>query len=136
MRRHPRHISLSFSFSFSLSTPGLAGKKPSFGARRGANHHLLGGIRRAPGRGVPRSRVAGWVLFERRCCCPSLVAFEEAPSRALMRAGCSAGRRGPDPGPRRSPYAWHLTPRGEEVVSLSSDRGALVPSVSQEETVL
>src|ERR1039457_336369 len=133
MRRHRRHISLSLS----LSTPGLAGKKPSFGARRGAHHHLLAGTCRAPGRGVPRSRAAGRVLFERRGCFPSLaVAFEEAPSRALMRAGCSAGRRGPDPGPRRSPYAWHLTPRGEEVVSLSSDRGALVPSVSQEETVL
>jgi hypothetical protein len=35
-----------------------------------------------------------------------------------------------------APYAWHLTPRGEEVVSLSSHRGASVPSVSQEETVL
>ena len=34
------------------------------------------------------------------------------------------------------PYTWHLTPRGEEVVSLSSHRGAMVPSVSQEETVL
>jgi AcrR family transcriptional regulator len=34
------------------------------------------------------------------------------------------------------PYAWHLTPRGEEVVSLSFHRGAYIPSVSQEETVL
>jgi len=34
------------------------------------------------------------------------------------------------------PYAWHLTPRGEAVVSLSAHRGASVPSVSQEETVL
>jgi hypothetical protein len=34
---------------------------------------------------------------------PSPVAFEEAPSRAPSRAGSSAERRGPDPGPRRSP---------------------------------
>jgi hypothetical protein len=35
------------------------------------------------------------------------VAFEEAPSRAPSRAGAvSAERRGPDPGPRRSPIAW------------------------------
>jgi AcrR family transcriptional regulator len=33
------------------------------------------------------------------------------------------------------PNAWHLTPRGEEIVSLSSNRGASVPSVSQEEMV-
>jgi AcrR family transcriptional regulator len=31
-----------------------------------------------------------------------------------------------------APYAWHLTSRGEEIVSLSSDRGALVSSVSKE----
>ena len=38
---------------------------------------------------------------------PSPVAFEEAPSRAPSRAGAvSAERRGPDPGPRRSPTVW------------------------------
>jgi AcrR family transcriptional regulator/DNA-binding MarR family transcriptional regulator len=33
------------------------------------------------------------------------------------------------------PNAWRLTPQGEEIVSLSSNRGASVPSVSQEEMV-
>src|SRR5665213_1466753 len=48
----------SLSLSLSLSTPGLLGKKPSLGADRGAHHHLLAGTRRAPGRGVHRSRAA------------------------------------------------------------------------------
>jgi hypothetical protein len=52
---------------------------------------------------LPRSRLAG-----RGACSsvttPSPVAFEEAPTRAPSRAGAvSAERRGPDPGPRRSP---------------------------------
>jgi AcrR family transcriptional regulator/DNA-binding MarR family transcriptional regulator len=33
------------------------------------------------------------------------------------------------------PNAWRLTPKGEEIVSLSSNRGASVPSVFQEEMV-
>ena len=38
---------------------------------------------------------------------PSPVAFEEAPTRAPSRVGAvSAERRGPDPGPRRSPTVW------------------------------
>ena len=31
-----------------------------------------------------------------------------------------------------APYAWHLTPRGEEVLSLPHNRGG-VPSVSEQE---
>jgi hypothetical protein len=72
---------------------------------------------------------------------PSPVAFEEAPTRAPSRVGAvSAERRGPDPGPRRSPSvlvglehlgllenagegrhakgepnAWHLTSKGLQV---------------------
>jgi hypothetical protein len=101
MRRHRRHISLSLS----LSTPDLAGKKPSPGAKNGAPDHLLAGSHRALGCGVHRSRsVRG--LFERRCPFPiGVVAFEETPSCAPTRVGVvsSAGRRGCHPRPRRSP---------------------------------
>jgi AcrR family transcriptional regulator/DNA-binding MarR family transcriptional regulator len=34
-----------------------------------------------------------------------------------------------------APNAWQLTPKGEEIVSLSPDRGAFVPSVIEEEIV-
>jgi hypothetical protein len=34
----------------------------------------------------------------------------------------------------RIPNVWRLTPQGEEVVPLSSDRGALVSSVSKKDT--
>jgi hypothetical protein len=199
MRRHRRHISLSLSLS--LSTPGLAGKKPSVGAGLGAPHDLPAGHRRAPGcgirvacgrrgaarllayprvgvdlgrppctpgvaskgakalvpspvwfpgrrgflsgrgahpscgpsrapeHGIGRSRLAG-----RGACSsvttPSPVAFEEAPTRAPSRAGSvSAERRGPDPGPRRSPI-FFPRPLG---ASSHNNRGALVPSDSQEE---
>jgi hypothetical protein len=59
------------------------------------------------------------------------VAFEEAPARAPSRAGVvSAERRGPDPGPRRSP-TFFPRPLG---ASSHNNRGALfVPSDSQEE---
>jgi hypothetical protein len=119
----------SLSLSLSLSTPGLLGKKPSFGVRRGAFHHLSAGIRRAPVRGIPRSRLAG-----RGACSnattPSPVAFEEAPARAPSRAGVvSAERRGPDSGPRRSSI-FFSRPLG---ASSHNNRGAFVPSDSQEE---
>jgi hypothetical protein len=61
---------------------------------------------------------------------PSPVAFEEAPARAPSRAGAvSAERRGPDPGPRRSPTFF---PRPLGALS-HNNRGAYVPSDSQEE---
>ena len=48
----------SLSLSLSLSTPDFLGKKPSFGAEKGASHYLLAGSRRALGRGFARSPYA------------------------------------------------------------------------------
>ena len=59
---------------------------------------------------------------------PSPVAFEEAPSRAPSRAGSSAERRGPFPGPRRSPmYAQH----GQQLAGVSPVWRLMAPTTSQ-----
>ena len=91
--------------------------------------HPSCGPSRAPVRGIPRSRLAGRGVCS-NVTTPSPVAFEEAPSRAPSRAGSSAERRGPDPGPRRSSILIFPRPLG---ASSHNNRGALVPSDSQEE---
>src|SRR5665213_2002122 len=48
-----------------LSTPGLLGKKPSSGARRGAHRHLLADARRAFGGDICRSRSVSESLVTR-----------------------------------------------------------------------
>jgi hypothetical protein len=123
-------------------TPGVASKGakalvPSpvwFPGRRGIlsgrGAHPSCGPSRALVRGIPRSRPPA-----RGACSnvttPSPVAFEEAPSRAPSRAGAvSAERRGPDPGPRRSPI-FFSRPLG--ALSHNNNRGAHVPFDSQKE---
>jgi hypothetical protein len=92
----------SLSLSLSLSTPGLAGKKPSSGASFGAHQDLLVGSRRALGCGSRRSGLG----------CPPhnpgeaiKGAWALVPSRAWF-----PGRRGStDLGSRRPPIFEVLT---------------------------
>jgi hypothetical protein len=105
-----------------LSCPRSRGSRVDHSSRRG-----IGRSRPADRPSVSRASPDRGP-FERPCHSPhQTVAFEEAPSRVPSRDGSSAERRGSDPGPLRSPTF---------VLSLPHNRGALVPSILQEETVL
>ena len=121
MRRHRRHISLSLS----LSTPDLAGKKPSFGADRGAFHQPLDYSRRGHGRGFCRSLAP--------VADASGVADQGQISKLLARlegVGLLQNAGGHTQGISN---AWRITPRGEEVLRAGSPnkRGA-IPSFPEE----